>query len=462
MATQTPPAKTKKTRRAKKKGMDADTKTLTSIMIGLGAVAFVLVGGVAAFNFFTQPDTPKRPQIAKAKAPDTAKASASSEQGSTTQATLSPLVDDFRAYEGRRSTFNPDLAYEPGEIILADPPTGFEDKIHSAGFRVMEHINLGKLGLTVVRVSTPPGMSVPNAIKKLGVILPGATIDANHQYEESVRNTAKAGDNPRKMAGWDMLSPTCGKGLILGQIDSGVDTNHPALNGQKVLYKAFGKAGRKPGPPDHGTAVASMLVGRAEWGGLLPGAQLFAANMFEINEKGKKVGSSVGLMKAIDWLASRKVHAVNLSIAGSDNRVVRKAFDLAKKANLMLVAAVGNWGRTDKPAYPAAYNHVVAVTATKGSELIYSHANQGKYVDFAAPGVGIYTAQSGGGGKTQSGTSFASPYITAMAAILTKAGKTPTANDLRRTLSKATRDLGKPGKDTVFGYGYVKARPACK
>lgn len=169
----------------------------------------------------------------------------------------------------------------------------------------------------------------------------------------------------------------------------------------------------------------------------------------------------MGLLKSVDWIAGQHVDAVNLSIAGSDNKVVRKAFDIAKKSNLLLIAAVGNWGRADKPAYPAAYEHVVAVTATKGEELIYSHANQGDYVDFAAPGVGIYTAQPGGGGKAQSGTSFASPYITAMAAILAKAGKTPDAASLRKLLSTATRDLGRAGKDSVFGYGYVKARPAC-
>ncbi|MBL4614288.1 MAG: S8 family serine peptidase, partial [Magnetovibrio sp.] len=416
---------------------------------------------VGAYTYFTQPEKPKRTIIAQKDAPFSAQSSATGAASSTTTTTLTaPTADPFKAYEGRRSTFDPERSYEPGELIIADPPTGFEDKIRPAGFRVMEHINLGNLGLAVVRVSTPSGMSVPDAIKKLSILLPGVTIDANHQFEESASPTA--GENPREMAGWDKLSPTCGKGLVIGQIDSGVDTTHPALSGQDVHYKAFPKAGRKPGPPDHGTAVAAMLVGKAKWGGLLPGAKLYAANMFEINEKGKKVGSAIGLMKSIDWLATQKVHAINLSIAGSDNKVVRRAFNLAKKSNLMLVAAVGNWGRSDKPAYPAAYDHVVAVTATKGTELIYSHANQGDYVDFAAPGVGIYTAQAGGGGKPQSGTSFAAPYITAMAAILTKAGKTPTARDLRRVLSKATRDLGKPGKDTVFGYGYVKARPTCK
>lgn len=455
-------AKSKAKPKPKKKAMDSDTKTLTMVMLGLGAVALIIFGGIGAFTYFSQPDKPKRIVAVKKEASDSAKSTnTGSESSTTTMALSAPQVDSFKAYEGRRSTFNPDTSFEPGEVIIAEPPAGFEDKIRPAGFRVMEHVNLGRLGLAVVRISTPPGMSVPDAIQKLATILPGVTIDANHQFEESATSTAQAGANAREMAGWDTLSPTCGSGLVLGQIDSGVDMTHPALTGQKVHYKAFTKAGRKPGPPDHGTAVAAILVGKAQWGGLLPGAELYAANMFEYNEKGEKVGSAIGLMKAVDWLAQQKVHAVNLSIAGSDNKVVRKAFDLAKKANLTLVAAVGNWGSADKPAYPAAYDHVVAVTATKGTELIYSHANQGKYVDFAAPGVGIYTALPGGGGKPQSGTSFASPYITAMAAILTKAGKVPNANALRKTLSKATRDLGKPGKDTIFGYGYVKARPAC-
>ncbi|MCW8915993.1 MAG: S8 family serine peptidase [Magnetovibrio sp.] len=448
-----------KKKKKKHKKMDSDTKTLTTIMGGLGAVVVILVGGVGLFTYLTEPEKPKKTvtaQVNSTKATDMQTASMS------TMALPPDVRDSFKAYEGQRSTFNPDRAYEPGEVIIAAPPADFEDRIRPAGFQVKEHISLGKLGLKVVRVSTPPRMSVPDAVKKLGTILPGVTIDANHQFEASALSPGTAGSNARLMAGWHKLSPSCGKGLILGQIDSGVDTQHPALVGQKVEYKAFTKSGRKPGPKQHGTAVASMLVGNVEWGGLLPGASLYAANMFEINEKGKKVGSAVGLMKSIDWLATKNVHAVNLSIAGGDNKVVRKAFDLAKRANLLMIAAVGNWGRNDKPAYPAAYEHVVAVTATKGTELIYSHANQGKYVDFAAPGVGIYTAQPGGGGKAQSGTSFATPYITAMAAILSKAGKTPTATDLRKTLSKTTRDLGKPGKDSVYGYGYVMARPACK
>ncbi|WP_170826942.1 S8 family serine peptidase [Magnetovibrio blakemorei] len=440
--------------------MDSDTKTLTTILIGLGVMVVVIVGGVAAFTYFEQSQksrlavTVQSDSISADRTHDNAATASSAEQ--------QRRMFQFNVYEGKRSNFNPDTAYEPGEVLIAEPPAGFEDKIREAGFGVLEHIRLGRLNMSLVRVSTPSGMSVEDAIKKLSIVLPGVTIDANQQYEASAGGSAIAGSNAREMAGWDTLSPTCGRGLVLGQIDSGIDMTHPALVGQHIEHQAFTKPGREPGPPDHGTAVAAMLVGKADWGGLLPGAKLYAANMFEINENGKIVGSSIGLLKAIDWMATKHVDAVNLSIAGNDNKVVRQAFELANKEGFMMVAAVGNWGRADKPAYPAAYDFVVAVTATKGSELIYSHANQGQYVDFAAPGVAIYTAQPGGGGKAQSGTSFATPYITAMAAILNNAGKTPTPNDLRKALSTATRDLGTPGRDDIFGYGYVNARPACK
>lgn len=450
----------KPAQKSKKKKMDSDDKTLYMILGGLAGM-LVLVGGmVGAYTYFNAPEDKKVVhQLSPSKA---ATDSAASLPDALAPVQNQPLARS-NAFEGKVSTFDPTTAFEPGEVVLADPPRGFEDKIRAKGFRVTEHVRLARLGLSMVRVATPAGMSVPDAIRVLARVLPGVTIDANTQFDPSAGlGIDRASANPRVIAGWQDLSPNCGKGLVIGQIDSGVDITHPALKGRDVTYRSFTKPGRRPGPPDHGTAVAAMLVGNAEWGGLVPGAKLYAANMFEINEQGKKVGSAVGLLQAIDWLVSQKVDAVNLSIAGSDNKVVRKAFGLARRQNMILVAAVGNWGRSDKPAYPAAYTDVVAVTATKGPELIYSHANSGDYVDFAAPGVGIYTALPGGGGKLQSGTSFATPYITVMAAILAHAGKTPDAAALRKLLSRATRDLGRPGKDTVFGYGSVKAKPICK
>lgn len=450
----------KKSPQPKKKSTDSDTKTLTMIVAGLGGMLLLVGGMIGAYSYFNAPQDSKA--VAELPASNVA-ATPSTPQEQAQAQVQAEIVARAAEFEGPRSTFNPNTAFEPGEVVLVDPPTGFEDKIRPLGFQIAEHIRLATMGLSLVRVATPPNMSVPDAIRTLARELPGVTIDANARFDPSNGvGIDLASANPRAIAGWEDLSPTCGKGLVIGQIDSGVDVTHPALQGSDITYQAFTKSGRQPGPPDHGTAIAAMLVGNAKWGGLMPGAKLYAANMFEIDETGNKVGSAVGLLKSVDWLMGLNVNAINLSIAGGDNEVVRKAFGMAQRKNVILVAAVGNWGSADKPAYPAAYEDVVAVTATKGAELIYSHANTGNYVDFSAPGVGIYTALPGGGGKPQSGTSFATPYITVMAAILAHAGKSPDAATLIRLLSSATRDLGKPGKDEIFGLGSVKARPVCQ
>ncbi|MBT5013299.1 MAG: S8 family serine peptidase [Rhodospirillaceae bacterium] len=356
--------------------------------------------------------------------------------------------------------FDPDTAFEKGEVIVIDPPSGFSSGIRSLGFSVIETVNITELKMVVMRVKTPAGMSVPKAIKTLRSRYRGLDIDANHQFDPS------AGvEFPKKVARalirWNKVPKDCGKGVKLGMIDAGVDVSHPALKGQDVTFKSFHKKGRKAGPKVHGTSVAAIMVGRPEWGGLLPGATLKAANMFEIDENCRKVGNAIGLLKAANWLISQKVDIINLSVAGANNKVLKRIFDKAQKSRMVMVAAAGNWGRSDKPAYPAAYKGVVAVTALSMDGLIYSKANTGPYIDFAAPGVRVYTAVPGGGGRLQSGTSFATPFISAVMGLEISRGKARNASSLNKILKKYSKDLGVPGRDAVFGWGFVNVKPKC-
>ena len=132
-----------------------------------------------------------------------------------------------------------------------------------------------------------------------------------------------------------------------------------------------------------------------------------------------------------------------------------------KKKRIVLVAAAGNWGSADRPAYPAAYKEVVAVTAFSEERRAYSKANRGQYIDFAAPGVQIYTAVPRGG-RVQSGTSFASPYIAVLVALELQRDAKKTVDSLRKALRSKVVDLGNPGKDNVFGWGFVDKPPSCR
>ena len=357
--------------------------------------------------------------------------------------------------------FDPDNSFEEGELIVINPPKNFLGTIRLMGFTLIERVRLTDLDLEVQRLRIPAGMKVPRARTLLRGRFPGLSIDANHVFDPSAGKSKKS--VARNAIGWRKATPKCGAGVKLGMVDAGVDLKHPALRGQKITFRSFHKKGRKPGPNVHGTAVAAMLVGKPEWGGLLPGAELLAANMFEINESGRKVGNAVALLKAINWMAKEKVHVINLSVAGADNKVLRRVFKAAKKKGLIMVAAAGNWGSETKPAFPAAYKDVLAVTAFGQKKLVYSHANRGSYIDFAAPGVRIYTAAPGGGGRFHSGTSFATPYLSALIGLEVAHRGKKKSSALRRMFRKSATDMGAKGKDKdkVFGWGFVNLQPRC-
>ena len=357
----------------------------------------------------------------------------------------------------------PEDRYRPGEVLAANPPAGFGEAVSALGFQVREIAELRQLDLRLYRLRTPARMKVPAAVQALRGRFPGTIADANHLYEVT-GGPALPESYARTVIGWGNAPADCGRGIRLGMIDTGVELGHPALSGADIDYRIFNNPARSPAPPDHGTAIAAMMVGKPAkgkgWGGLLPGARLNAANIFEITESGKMLGSAGGFLRAIDWMAESRVQTVNMSIAGPDNQIVRLAMERARWRGLIMVAAAGNNGSNAEPAYPAAYPDVIAVTAIDADKHVYKHANRGGYIDFAAPGVRIWTA-SPGGGRYQSGTSFASPYVSVLSALAVAEGQRPQPDNIRGRLLEDVIDLGAPGRDSTFGWGLVGTEARC-
>lgn len=352
---------------------------------------------------------------------------------------------------------------EPGEVMVVDPPAGFLRALRGQGYAVLERITLESFGLTVLRLRTPAGVNVEQALRAIGAIYPGVAIGANQYFEPGA---ARGGDYGRRVFGWGEVPPRCGEGIRIGMIDTIVDNTHPALQGQRIARRSFLGKGAKPGRSDHGTAIAAILVGKGvtesgnAWNGLLPAATLYAANIFAQRKGGRIKASLASMLKALDWLAGKNVQVVNVSLAGSANRVFSLLIERAAERGMIIVAAAGNGGARAKPAFPAAYPKVLAVTAIDQRLAIYRYANQGGYIDFAAPGVRLWTATKDGGGL-QSGTSFAAPFITGTVALQLARGVEPDPKALREILRGMTRDLGPPGRDAIFGWGLVRFRPDC-
>ena len=339
------------------------------------------------------------------------------------------------------------------------------------GFTLLERRPLTALGLSVLRFRTPMGFDSSRGLALLTQEMPelAADVDTLYQpYRAQAAATSGTGgvtlpptDYAQRMIAW-RAGPNCGRGFRVGMIDSAIAAD-AALPTQNLRRRAFG-AGPEP-DAGHGTAVAALLIGgrdpaRPSWSGLVPDADLYAASVFEQHD-GRTVASAVAIAAAIEWLVANHVPVVNVSLSGEANLLLALAAERAAQRGTILVAAAGNSGPTGPPAYPAAYPDVIAVTAVDERGQVFAGANQGDYIDFAAPGVRVWAPGKGPFGQYLTGTSFAVPFATAILSMEVATGTRPTLDAMRGRLASNSVHLGPPGKNPIYGYGLVKAETAC-
>ena len=349
---------------------------------------------------------------------------------------------------------------EPGEILISNPPATLLPQLLTQGYQLVEHIILDNLDVEFLRLRAPRGVTAETAISDIRQRFPGILVDRNTLFDLS---SGKTGVYANDVSGWGVPPSRCGRGLLIGMVDTALDPRRPALRGRDIIHRSFVAKDRKPGTSTHGETVAALLVGNHRDdapGGLLPGATLFAGSIFEDRGNGKLLGNLSSMIKALDWMVEEHVPVVNLSLAGSNNSVLQYIIDKALVKGLILVAAAGNGGPDADPAFPAANPRVIAVTAIDSQLAAYRYANRGSYIDFAAPGVGLRIATAPPG-KLQSGTSFATPFITSAISLHLARGARAQPNSIRAALRKLARDLGPPGRDDIFGWGLVQYRPKC-
>lgn len=358
---------------------------------------------------------------------------------------------------------------EPDEVLaitgtLADA-TALSQQLSNLGYAVRALQELPALGFSLLRLGIPGGQDVPAALDALRQAFPGTLFDANTLYEPDAAATSAG--QPRHYAkaliGWPEAGAGCHTAVAIGLIDTAVDTGHSALAGRQITPRSFIAGGVRPAPPDHGTAVAALLVGAPDSNvtGLLPAAHLYAAAIFSLRDDDRIVGTTDGIARALDWLGQQGVRVVNLSLSGPGNQVMRFTAERAAAGGMLLVAAAGNEGPNAAPVFPAGYGPVLAVTAVDASLQPYREANRGEYIDVAAPGVDIWSARGGDGGRYNTGTSFAAPFVSAAAALALAVSPDAAPENLRQSLREGARDLGQPGRDSTFGWGLLQPPGNC-
>lgn len=308
------------------------------------------------------------------------------------------------------------------------------------GFVLLDREHIDGLDLDIARFRVPGGRSLGRARKQLARLLPAADVDVDNLYFAS----GPGGALPHAAlatAGGD-------NGAALGLIDGGVAA-HPSVAG-RVEQRGF--AVGAPSPSRHGTAVASLLIGVGNVQGSAPGAYLFAADVYGTDPAG---GNASAIARALGWLVQSRVAVTTISLVGPDNKLLAAAVSRAQQRGMLIVAAVGNDGPAAPPAYPASYRGVFAVTGVDAKGRALPEAGRALHVDFAAPGDAVLAATGADSTDRLRGTSFAAPLVAGRLALRYPAPSIDRIGPAVTALVMEARDLGKKGRDAVYGHGLI-------
>ena len=206
-----------------------------------------------------------------------------------------------------------------------------------------------------------------------------------------------------------------GEGVKVAVIDSGIDADHPAVEGNMGGYVAVtdGPLGlhhdTEPHEDSygHGTACAGIIRSIA------PGCELYSVKVLGARLSGRGTTFTAGLR----WAIENGIDVCNISMGTTKKNFFGVLHDLADKAyfrNTLLVTAANNMPQT---SFPSLYSSVISVASHDETGDPYRfYYNPSPPVEFGAPGIDVRVAWADGGSITATGNSFAAPHITGIAA----------------------------------------------
>ena len=304
----------------------------------------------------------------------------------------------------------------PIEFIVAAPLPSDIDNLAAAGFEVLARDRVAIIDAEIARVSPPAGLDLAAARATVADIAPDAILDENNLYRPDEMPCGEGGCAAFELASWPQPAAYCALAPSIGLLDTGVNAEHAALAGARIERLTIVADDREPGRQGawhRGGGVARRRSRRAVRRDSCRAriSSRWRRSTVAPTEPTPPMRS----ISRVDWAAWPRP-ACRSPISASAGRTMpcfRRVVESALLDGMTIVAAVGNAGPGAEPLYPAAYEGVVAVTAIDRQKRIYRQAVQGEHVDFAAPGVRLWTAASVSGGRFRSGTSYAAPFVTA-------------------------------------------------
>ena len=218
-----------------------------------------------------------------------------------------------------------------------------------------------------------------------------------------------------------ILASTSGSAVRVAVLDSGVDSQHPALMGR--VHRACVVEGggslpvvREISPDDatdifssgHGTCVAGIIAQIA------PGASLTSVQVLDESNR----GSGKEMLAGLEWALENGYKLINLSLSIPSRNflLLEPLFKLCERAYEQEAIIVASRKNGQRLGMPAKFSSVIAVGEATTTDRHYLRFLEKSLIEFLARGVDVEVAVPGGTTAVRTGTSFAAPHVTGICA----------------------------------------------
>lgn len=266
----------------------------------------------------------------------------------------------------------------------------------------------------------------------------------------------------------DAWSLSTGGSNVIAVLDTGVQYGHPDLAGRLLTGYDFVNDDTDASDDNgHGTWVSGIIAANANDGYGIAGVS-WSDKILPVkimNREGN--GSTADLLAAITWSADQGADVINMSVGGFPySQLMQDAVNDAFSKGAVLVGAAGN-NRRQENFYPASFDNVISVSATQVDDEFSNWSSYGPKVDLSAPGSSVLTTNcyvctyanhnTWGSHTYISGTSFATPNVVGVVALMRARYPGYTAQQVVDRLFSTVDDIGYPGMDNRYGRGRVNA-----